>query len=150
MPTATHHIVLGFEVAKELCRFIAVSGLGTFQGASSVPPNARAIKLGRISPEPLEQIAVRAENGQRGYLSYPRIRIWVQAKNVVACKATVAQLYELLDHKRPRLQTIQAFFKADASDEDVRQAQNYVRFPIGFSVICHPKLGVAPTVVPAP
>lgn len=133
MPTASHHIVLGTELARDVVKDLAAGSFGT-EGVE--------LKISRFVTEPLNQIRVRAEARARpegDVMSRPGLRITIRRKTVAEAEPVALAITERY-HKQPlNLERFHALFTLEVTDEPVREGRNYVLYDLPFSVVAQPK-----------
>jgi hypothetical protein len=137
MPTATHHMVMGYELARDVAGFLAtISGLGTL---------GTDIKVDESPPSPTPLITVHADPGYIAtgeVLSSPELRITVRDKKKTLVREKVIKIYEALHRQHPPLERFYAFFRARYSDDFSKDVNSWYVGEIAIETQAHPKTGL--------
>jgi hypothetical protein len=138
MPTATHHMVMGYELARDVAGFLAtIPGLGTL---------GTDIKVDESPPSPTPLITVHADPGYIGtgeVLSSPELRITVRDKKKTLVREKVIKIYEALHRKKPPLERFDAFFRIRYTDDYSRDVNDWYVGEIAVETLAYPRIGLA-------
>lgn len=133
MPTSTHYIVMGYELARDVAVYLGTTGLGTF---------GDDIKVDEMPDNPVEMISVTGEDGLIApgqVISSPVIRVTVRDKEKKLARPRMMQVYELLHRQRPPLERFYAFFIAESHDDYGKNVNNRYVYEVRLATMAHPK-----------